>query len=527
MHLINMTRKSIIALSVCVAIFAAFTSITTTLYISWIFAETSSKQYLQEIADRTTLRATRSFEEGYQILQDLQKLQNIPCSNNHIEQMRKIVFNSLNIEEVGYFENGFLKCTSWGPVSSKISIDPPDFIDKNNVHMYLDIRPIISQAHSVISLLYESYNLLINPVRFTDIITDPGIQIALVLNNGKIVSQNNNPDPEIITQILENKYEGMDQVLVSNKDNISVVVIEPRKYVIFRWYDEIKMLLPLGLLIMFSCICIIVWLTSRRLSPLGVLKSAISKKEFMVHYQPLNDLNTGVCIGAEALIRWERPDGSWERPDSFITLAENNNLIRPITEHVVNSIINDVGKFLIANKDLHISVNISATDFKTGHVLDLINDKLSTIAIKPEQIWLEITEQECMNIYEVKRTISKAREMGYSIAIDDFGTGYSSLSYLQDLPLNAIKIDKTFVDSLLINSTINPVIEHIISIAKTLQLTLIAEGIETQGQADYLRKHGVEYAQGWFFAKAMPANEFMEFYINNKLLSRKLFAKKA
>jgi len=132
--------------------------------------------------------------------------------------------------------------------------------------------------------------------------------------------------------------------------------------------------------------------------------------------------------------------------------------------------------------------------------------------VQQKQIWLEATERGFVEIDAARATVNRARELGYLAAIDDFGTGFSSLQHLQQLPLDVLKIDKSFVDNIDQDAATGTVTGHIIEMAKSLRLQIVAEGIETEAQRDYLRGHGVQFGQGWLFGKAMPADEFLRFY---------------
>lgn len=279
---------------------------------------------------------------------------------------------------------------------------------------------------------------------------------------------------------------------------------------------ELTVLLPIGAFIALFIVGIVIWMSRKRLSPETELEIAVRNREFIVHYQPIIELKTNICVGAEALVRWRRPDGTLVRPDRFIPLAEETGLIEPITDQVVEAIIADLGPMLVRDRSSHIAINLCAEDVKSGRILDFIDLRLARAGIRKEQIWLEATERGFIDIDAARITLDRARKAGHSVAIDDFGTGYSSLQYLQGLPLDALKIDKSFVDTIGRNTATSTVTLHIIEMARELGLFSVAEGIEKEEQAAYLREHGVDFGQGWLFSRPLPAEEFIVFHRQNK-----------
>jgi sensor c-di-GMP phosphodiesterase-like protein len=276
-----------------------------------------------------------------------------------------------------------------------------------------------------------------------------------------------------------------------------------------HWLETIWLWLPLSLVI-----GLLSGLAGRnalraRFTPEQKLRRAISNGEMKVFYQPIVDLQTGRCIGAEALVRWIRPDGSMVRPDLFIPLAEDSGLVVPLTDAVLDETLNDLGD-LLAQREFYVSINLSARDVASTRFLDLLNNKLSARNIPAGRIAIEATERGFLNAGEAKASMARYRQAGHRILIDDFGTGYSSLSYLQDLDVDVLKIDKSFVDTINADAVTSGVIPHIIAMAEQLQLKIVAEGVETGGQIKYLQEHGVDCVQGWAFGKAMPAGEFMQ-----------------
>lgn len=270
-------------------------------------------------------------------------------------------------------------------------------------------------------------------------------------------------------------------------------------------------MLPLGALLAGFAVLGIVRISKRRLSPVAALERAVKRHEFVVHYQPIIELEQGRCVGAEALIRWIKPDHVTISPDVFIPLAEKSGLIQAITEQVMTQVIRDLRNVLVADRSMHVSINLAASDVASGRFIDVLDEMRTKAGVYPSQIWLEATETGFMDLRSAKETMSKARGSGYVTALDDFGTGYSNLQNLQQLPLDILKIDKSFVDRISQPKSAASLIDHLIDMADSLGLAIVAEGVETAEQAAYLRAHNVRYAQGWFFAKAMSADAFVSY----------------
>ncbi len=509
-----MNRARIIIIATLLAVVGALLPISATLYLSWLRAADIEAERLQGVAQRGLERARISLGDAEKALKAAQQLSAIPCSAEHIRQMRIIAINTRSTEDLGYFENGFLKCTSGGEIHNKIAQTPVDFVTAGGLQVSLNVIPAINGGKGMVGLSYDDYKVLIDPMRFADIILDPSMQLAIATSNGKLLGSLHQPELSQVQTLLRGEHSHRATTVLRDGD-LAAVVIEPADSLAAQMKRETMVLLPLGVLMAAFIVGLVIWVSRKRLSPLGELKLAVEKREFIVHYQPIIELKSGLCIGAEALVRWQRPDGKMTRPDLFIPLAEESYLILPITDQVIAAVINDLREVLKTNRELHIAINISAQDIKTGRVLDVVGRALVGTDILANQIWLEATERGFMDIEAARNTIRRARELGHAVAIDDFGTGYSSLSYLQGLPLDALKIDKSFIDTIGIDAATSNVTPHIIDMAKALKLQIVAEGVETQAQADYLLARNVDFGQGWLYSKALPAQEFIAFYREN------------
>jgi diguanylate cyclase (GGDEF)-like protein/PAS domain S-box-containing protein len=239
------------------------------------------------------------------------------------------------------------------------------------------------------------------------------------------------------------------------------------------------------------------------------LRRALERNEFRLYYQPQLDLRTGKTIGAEALIRWQHPDLGFIPPIEFIPIAEETGLIHPIGEWVLKTACEQRKLWESQGfKDFRISVNLSARQFHYANLVDMVGDTIRKSGIDPKDLDLELTESTIMDrLEETTLTLKRLKNMGAHISIDDFGTGYSSLMYLKTFPIDTIKVDKSFVNDVTTDPDDQAITQAIISMAHSLQLETVAEGVETKDQLDVLRAQGCDIIQGYLFSKPLPANE--------------------
>ncbi len=239
------------------------------------------------------------------------------------------------------------------------------------------------------------------------------------------------------------------------------------------------------------------------------LRKAIHKDEFENHYQPIVDLRTSALVGFEALIRWNHPQLGLIYPGSFISIAEETGLIVPITQLTAQRACGDLCYWQDQLQDklkLTMNINLSSKHFLSPTLLDDIKEILSKTGMPPEQLKLEITETALMeDADETIRLVHRLKDLGLQLVIDDFGTGYSSLSYLQRLPIDTLKVDRSFVSRIQSEPDGNRnIVEAIISLAHRLKMIVVAEGVETEEQFAILMEMKCQFGQGYLFSKPMP-----------------------
>jgi diguanylate cyclase (GGDEF)-like protein/PAS domain S-box-containing protein len=242
------------------------------------------------------------------------------------------------------------------------------------------------------------------------------------------------------------------------------------------------------------------------------LRQAIEQEEFTVYYQPQLDVVSNKVTGLEALIRWHHPNKGLVYPDTFIPLAEETGLIIEIDRWVMRAAMKQTRAWRTEGIDPGIlSLNLSVQQLMSDDFIGILKTEMEVLDYKSEWLELEVTEREMMQdpLQSIER-LNKLSQMGIAIAIDDFGTGYSSLSYLKQLPLDKLKIDRSFVQGVLTNNDDASITKAVIALAKSLNLNVIAEGAETSDQADFLVESGCPNIQGYFFGKPMPADEMKD-----------------
>ena len=240
------------------------------------------------------------------------------------------------------------------------------------------------------------------------------------------------------------------------------------------------------------------------LARLGELRHCIEREELVLHYQPKIDLTSGTIRGVEALIRWNHPHEGLLYPDQFIGDVERSELIRPVTRWVIDEALGQQRRWRDAGVELTMAINISGRSLNSSSELpDTLAELTTAWGILPKSVVLELTEGSLIDA-AVRLTLERLHSMGHRISIDDFGTGYSSLAYLQRLPVDEIKIDKSFVTDMASNSADAVIVRSTVDLAHNLGLRVVAEGVEDGAVLDILNQYGTDAAQGYHFGRPAP-----------------------
>ena len=247
---------------------------------------------------------------------------------------------------------------------------------------------------------------------------------------------------------------------------------------------------------------------SARLALAGELRRAIENEELVLHFQPKAELATGRIRGVEALVRWQHPERGFIPPNEFVPIAERTGLIKPLSRYVLAAALRRCGAWRGEGLDLHVSVNLTIPDLLDLELPGLIQTLLEETGVPPDKLELEITETTILaDPFRVRQVLDGLNGLGLRLAIDDFGTGYSSLAYLKRLPVQTIKIDRSFVMAMCEDRNDAAIVRSTIELGQNLSLAVVAEGVETEEAWEALRRHGCTYAQGYLISRPAAADE--------------------
>ncbi|RON05577.1 cyclic diguanylate phosphodiesterase [Pseudomonas brassicacearum] len=466
--------------------------------------------------ERFLERLEQLFGQLREGLDDLEAQPLRSCDTEMIATLQQVSFNYRFVYEAAYIDATQL-CSNRPRQDALSALRPPDI--KGPTYSYwLNTSTEPDENRAVLMLGRGNFRVATSRGHLTDMVDlTPDSSLLVVVDHGtRAIPVLGAPqawpptDPwsPFSSEPLQVTKTRLIYRMPTNNPEYQLVLISPRtalRLPTLWWW-----LVPASLVLGVSIGGLVFLLARQRQSLGGELQGALKRGELQVLYQPIFDLKTRHCVGAEALLRWRRPDGTLTSPDLFIPMAENTGQIRQITDFVLQRLLEQLGKLLRANPQLYISVNLAACDVMVPRVGEVMARLLAMHRVAARQIAFEVTERGLIDVVVARENLQALRDAGHQVLIDDFGTGYCSLAYLQTLPVDYLKIDKAFIDALGHDAASSGVAPHIIRMAHALQLKVIAEGIEHEAQAILLSSEGVNYGQGWLFAHALTAMQFIE-----------------
>lgn len=437
----------------------------------------------------------------------LQALVGAPCPDAHLT-LRKRAATLQTVRSIALIKDGILYCSSiFGDRDVPIRQVQPD-LPSSQPQLVLSTdksllkgSPILIQWYPVSDSGEDGVMQIVNIDLITKMMLEP--QRPLITDVSLNVGNKFLRYGQNVTDSLAFTQDTMILSQTSGHFPFTITVSGPgaSELALMNLPSQLPLAVLLSLLLGY-----IAWLaTASRMSFTWEINLGLAAREFELFCQPLLNARTQKCVGVEILLRWNNPRQGWISPDVFIPLAEEHNLIVPLTRYVIMETVRQIGYFP-ANKGFHIGINVAASHFRNGVLLQDLNRYWFNARPK-QQLIIELTERDALLDVDY-RIVRELHRKEVKLAIDDFGTGNSSLSWLEKLRPDVLKIDKSFTTALGTDAVNSTVTDIIIALGQRLNIELVAEGVETQEQARYLRHHGVNILQGFLYARPMPLKDF-------------------
>jgi sensor c-di-GMP phosphodiesterase-like protein len=438
------------------------------------------------------------------------------CSDAELALMRNFVYNAAHVRDLGRTRDGKLYCsTGIGRVAKPIPLVAAD-LDAGGMRVIAFSRLLISRESKGFIIGIHDVSVVLNPAIYKSLDDPPMTQggwlhvrgtLQLVHSFGEAMPLS---DAEILSDRELRKGGTIYLPRCSPSSLICVVAAEPEAAMKHRPGGVSTYFCVTGALLggLIAAVALLLFRTYHSME--NQLRRAVESGSLTLQYQPVVELTTGRVVSAEVLARWVDEDGDRVRPDIFIALAEEKGFITGITRHIVATALGEMRDILAAG-GFSVSVNVAAQDLQDPEFAAFLQRHLSANALVPSALGIELTERSTANHPLSIAAIDRLKATGYAVYLDDFGTGFSSLSYLHELAIDAIKIDRTFTQTIGTEAVTASVVPQILAIARELDLIVVVEGIERQDQADYFAASDVRIlGQGFYFGHPMSASELRQ-----------------
>jgi sensor c-di-GMP phosphodiesterase-like protein len=482
------------------------------------YALRQAESRLDQYANRILLETVDSTSESRAMLATMNDSPYPLCSDAEIEYFRQLIFQSQFLKAAGRMHGGHIECsTTAGRNPSADSQYSPVMQRQDGTKIYKNLPAFrVDDQNVVVVQLGESF-IVYNPFNFASLASPPMRFAATAVDMStnqvqQMLGENSNLSDDILRR--NQKVKVGDTLYASRCSKefgscLTAYVSIPDALLMNR--GSTFVFIAMGGIFGALSGLLFPMLYSRNKSVEQQLVRAIRGDALTVAYQPIVDLATGHIVEAEALVRWTDEYKNAVSPDVFVKIAEERGFVGEITRLVLRHALRDFGATLRARPSFRINVNIAAADLADSNFIPMLEKHLTNAEVSPRNLGIEITESYTARQQVARNTILRLRQRGHYVAIDDFGTGYSSLAYLHDLSVDAIKIDKAFTKAIGTDAVTVSILPQILTMAETLKLRVVVEGIETKPQADYFATgHEDIRAQGWLFGRPVPARIFLQ-----------------
>ncbi|WP_241505832.1 EAL domain-containing protein [Parahaliea mediterranea] len=532
-HPTTARRERAVLIALLIAMAGVISLITLLGWYLWRESVVAEEQRLGTLAERLGHQAEDALVDARSLLQDLNASPLVRCSPAHIATLQQEAIARPYIRAIGYWQAAERRCGVGFVQGAALTPPSASRIYDNGVVAWWPSPDTAVGDVELFLMRLGDHDVAIDPRLLLDAgaLDDPSAgqlpgqeggqessqQAGLWVEGLLMVSVPANarvPAPDTLPPGLT--IEGGNGRILArfSLDTVfpmDVVAVQPSRQFVQRYLPSLATASLLGLALVVLWVLVVLRVSRRRLSLTAELRSAIDSGAIDVVYQPIVDLQSGRCVGAEALARWQRAGGEHISPDVFIPLAESGRMITNLTLTLLERVAGELGGLLREQPGFTVNINLSPQDLEDARLPQSLDRVLTDAGLPANALKLEITERALVDSDTSRQLLAELRRRGHQLAVDDFGTGYSSLSYLESFELDTLKLDKAFVDAIETHAVTSSVIIHIIEMAHSLQLNMVAEGIESEHQARWLAANGVQLGQGYLYSRPLPARAFRRY----------------
>jgi sensor c-di-GMP phosphodiesterase-like protein len=511
----RMARRQVFVTLSAVAV-AMLCGVIATLLVVTAIALKSANSKLEKDAVQMLNTLNGVLDEARLLVATMNASHDPACSDDEIAFLRKMIYSSENFRDAGHIHSGRIECSAMlgrDHLPSTQFHSVADF--KDGISIFKNLSPYQSNSRQAFGLQMDDLYVVLDP-RFSPRMDqiNPNRIVTMIDSHSGQAFHPGRPLPAIGGLIDDHDWQArLGNTLFVTRCNLRSLNCVTTYATIRQMLDsrrgDLAISIPLGALFGAPFGLIFSLLYKRNRSMVQQLRRAIRRDELQVVYQPIVCLASKHIVGAEALVRWTDEEGFAVGPNVFVRLAEERGFVGGITRLVLHKSLRDFEDILRSKSGFHLSVNVTAADLADPRFLPTLDHSLEVASVAAGSLSIEITESGTARSRVAMDAILRLRDRGHKVVIDDFGTGYSSLAYLQDLAVDAIKIDKAFTKAVGTEAVTANILPQILAMAEVLNLAVVVEGIETAAQADYFSGAGERIlAQGWFFGRPVSAEAF-------------------
>jgi sensor c-di-GMP phosphodiesterase-like protein len=483
--------------------------------LGWTYVATlqQAQERVDQLARQVADNVHEVLQTAEEVLLDVSRTADHGCTDELVREMRSKAAGLYAMRDIGYVTaQGFLVCNSYGRLDQPRAVGSDRTIEPKGSEVLFTppVATVFTPGKSIIIARRLSNGDFVNILVPPELLLSPlkpgavgaGDSVEVMMQDVILAGLGRPPRAPDRSFRAEENVGMADTRVTAAADRVSALA---------EWRRLALINSAIGGVVGLAVVIVAIRLAMRRLSLGDELQEALDQQEFVIHYQPVMDLQANRCAGGEALIRWRHPQRGIVSPDVFIALAEETGAIVPMTRWLMRRVGEELGDLLRADDGFHIAINLAPIHFVD---LDVVTDAQAAAErfhIRPKQMLFEITERGLVDCNFCREVIEGLADLGSRVAIDDFGTGYSNLAYIGMFRLDFLKIDKAFVKTIGSGAASAGIAQVIVDMAHALGLKIIAEGVETQDQANFLRERGVHLAQGWYFSRPLPGPEFVAY----------------